>query len=101
MLFKAAEEDLKNRIYPEIAVNISSVSILQTYEGYDDWKKVRIGEKVDIYVPEIMVDIEAEIEQITLSFQSYNMALVISNSKNYDKSFGKIFADTYNLINKT
>jgi pantothenate kinase len=35
-LFIAAREDLKEKIYPMITVNIGSVSILQTYEGYED-----------------------------------------------------------------
>ena len=35
-LFVAARNDLEERIFPMITIDISSVSILQTYEGYED-----------------------------------------------------------------
>jgi len=96
-LFVAAKDYLEEKIYPEITVEISSVSILQTYEGYEDWDKVKIGEKVDIYVPDLKVNIEAEIQQMNIDFQNYSMSLVISTVNNYDKSFGKIFSDIRKL----
>jgi hypothetical protein len=100
-LFVAARKELEEKIYPMITIDISSVSLLQTQEGYEDWRKFRIGEKVDIFVPQLKIDIEAEIQEISISFQSYQTSIKISTVRNYDKSFGKIFSNIFLLSNKT
>lgn len=100
-LFLAAKKELEEKIYPMITIGISSVSILQTYEAYEDWEKVRIGEKVDIYVDELDINIEAEIKEIKIDFQNYSTSIVISTVKDYDRSFGRLFANTFLLGQKT
>lgn len=93
-LFIAAKDYLEEHIYPRINVNISSVSILQTYEGYEDWDKVRIGEIVTIFVPQLGINVEAEIQELNINFQSYSTSIGISTIDKYDKSFGRMFANT-------
>lgn len=93
-LFIAAKDYLEEHIYPVLNVSISSVSILQTYEGYEDWDKVRIGEIVSINVPQLKIDVEAEIQELSIDFQNYSTSITISTIDRYDKSFGKMFANT-------
>jgi hypothetical protein len=100
-LFVAARNELQEKIYPMITIDIASVSILQTYEGYEDWGKVRIGEKVDIFVPQLKISIEAEIVELGMNFQDYSTSVKISTVRNYDKSFGRIFSNVFLLGNKT
>jgi hypothetical protein len=94
-LFEASKTHLSENINPMVIISIDSISILQAQEAESDWSKVNIGEKVDIYVPDLKIDIEAEIQEINIDFQNYKTGLTISTSKNYDKSFGKYFADVY------
>lgn len=100
-LFVAARNELEEIIFPMITIDIASVSILQTYEGFEDWGKVRIGEKVDIFVPQLKISIEAEIVELGMNFQDYSTSVKISTVRNYDKSFGRIFSNVFLLGNKT
>jgi hypothetical protein len=84
-----------------ITIDIDSISILQAYEAQSDWQKVRIGEKVDIFVPDLKISIEAEIVEISIDFQNYKTGLKIATTKNYDRRFGKYFADLYNSFQNT
>jgi hypothetical protein len=97
-LFQASETHLSENIDPSITITIDSVSIFQANEAESDWSKVKIGEKVDIYVPDLKIDVEAEIQEISINFQSYGMGIVIATARNYDKTFGKFFADVYKLL---
>ena len=74
---------------------------MQAYEAQSDWHKVRIGEKVDIFVPDLKISIEAEIVEMSIDFQNYATALKIATTKNYDKRFGKYFANVYTLLQNT
>jgi hypothetical protein len=100
-LFEASEKFLLENINPSITIDIDSISILQAYEAQSDWQKVRIGEKVDIFVPDLKISIEAEIVEISIDFQNYRTALKIATTKNYDRRFGKYFANVYNLLQNT
>jgi hypothetical protein len=100
-LFEASEKFLLENINPSITITIDSISILQAYEAQSDWQKVRIGEKVDIFVPDLKITIEAEIQEISIDFQNYKTSLKIATTRNYDRSFGKYFANVYNLLQGT
>jgi hypothetical protein len=100
-LFEASETFLSENINPSITISIDSISILQAYEAQSDWRKVQIGEKVDIYVPDLKINIEAEIVEISIDFQNYATGLTIATTKNYDRTFGKYFSDVYNLLYET
>jgi len=100
-LFEASEKFLLENINPSITITIDSISILQAYEAQSDWNKVRIGEKVDIFVPDLKITIEAEIQEISIDFQNYKTALKIATTINYDRSFGKYFANVYSLLQGT
>ena len=100
-LFEASEKFLLENINPSITITIDSISILQAYEAQSDWYKVRIGEKVDIFVPDLKITIEAEIQEISIDFQNYKTSLKIATTRNYDRSFGKYFANVYNLLQGT
>jgi hypothetical protein len=100
-LFEASEKFLLENINPSITVDIESISILQAYEAQSDWDKVRIGEKVDIFVPDLKIIIEAEVVEISIDFQNYKTALKIATTRNYDRRFGKYFADLYGSFQTT
>lgn len=97
-LFEASRTYLQENVNPAVTVTIDTISILQAYEAQSDWSKVQIGEKVDIYVPQLQINIEAEIQEINIDFQNYKMGLTISTVQNYDKSFGKYFSNVFKLL---
>ena len=97
-LFEASRTYLEENVNPAVTVTIDTISILQAYEAQSDWSKVQIGEKVDIYVPQLQINIEAEIQEINIDFQNYKMGLTISTVQNYDKSFGKYFSNVFKLL---
>jgi hypothetical protein len=97
-LFEASRTYLSENINPAITITIDTISILQAYEAQSDWSKVKIGEKVDIYVPDLKINVEAEIQEINIDFQNYKMGLTIATVQNYDKSFGKYFSNIFKLL---
>ncbi len=90
------EEDLveATKIYvdenkePRVTFNISIIDVLEAQEAYQDWDKFVTGDKIYIYFPEFNIDLEAQIREISIDFQSKTLSVVISTVRNYNRSFG-------------
>lgn len=100
-LFKAAKEELLNKNYPEVTLNIETINILKASEAYEDWHKAILGEKVFVYVPRIGVEVAAQIQELNIDFESFSMGVKISTTKNYNKSLIKYLSETYKTATKT
>lgn len=74
---------------PKVTININVADILAAYEAYDDWDKFKIGDKIYLYFPEFNIDLEAQIREFSVNFDSKTLSLVISTVRNYNRGFGK------------
>jgi hypothetical protein len=73
---------------PRVTFNISIIDVLEAQEAYQDWDKFVTGDKIYIYFPEFNIDLEAQIREISIDFQSKTLSVVISTVRNYNRSFG-------------
>jgi hypothetical protein len=74
---------------PKVTININVADILAAYEAYNDWDKFKIGDKIYLYFPEFNIDLEAQIREFSVNFDSKTLSLVISTVRNYNRGFGR------------
>lgn len=85
---------------PKVTISIDVADILAATEAQDDWNKVKIGDKINIYLPELNVDVVAQIREINVNFEDNSLSFVISTVRNYNKGFGNFITKTIrNLYN--
>lgn len=85
---------------PKVTISIDVASILAAQEAQEDWKKVKVGDKINIYLDELNVDVVAQIREINVDFEGHSLSFVISTVRNYNKGFGNFVLKTIrNLYN--
>ena len=85
---------------PKVTISIDIASILAAQEAQEDWKKVKVGDKINIYLDELNVDVVAQIREINVDFEQHSLSFVISTVRNYNKGFGNFVLKTIrNLYN--
>ena len=86
---------------PKITISIDIADILAAEEAKDDWNKVKIGDKVNIYLQEFNVDVIAQIREISVNFQERTLNLTISTVRNYNKGFGNFVLKKIRNLNNS
>ena len=85
---------------PKVTISIDIADILAAQEAQEDWKKVKVGDKINIYLDELNVDVVAQIREINVNFEEHSLSFVISTVRNYNKGFGNFVLKTIrNLYN--
>lgn len=84
---------------PKVTISINVADILAAEEAQEDWKKVKIGDKVNIYLQEFNVDVVAQIREISINFQERTLNLTISTVRNYNKGFGNFVLKKIRSLN--
>jgi hypothetical protein len=85
---------------PKVTISIDVADILAAQEAQEDWKKVKVGDKINIYLNEFNVDVVAQIREINVNFEEHSLSFVISTVRNYNKGFGNFVLKTIrNLYN--
>lgn len=88
-LLDAMTEYSKEHRYPKVDITIDIIDLLAAQEVKSDKNKLKIGEKINVYFPEFNIDLEAQIKEISIDFDSNRISLVISTSKNYNRPFNE------------
>jgi hypothetical protein len=85
---------------PKVTISIDVADILAAQEAQEDWKKVKVGDKINIYLDELNVDVVAQIREINVNFEEHTLGFVISTVRNYNRGFGNFVLKTIrNLYN--
>lgn len=79
---------------PKVTISIDIADILAAQEAQEDWKKVKVGDKINIYLDELNVDVVAQIREINVNFEEHSLSFVISTVRNYNKGFGNFVLKT-------
>lgn len=88
-LLKSTKIYLDENKYPKITVNVDTASLISAEEARQDWNKSFIGDKLYVFLPELNVDLEVQVREVSIDFESNSMSLTISNVRNYNRTFGK------------
>jgi hypothetical protein len=94
-LLQATKEYLDKNKYPNVQITIDTISILQSSELISEWSKVKNGDYITVYVPEIGVNIDAQIHQIKYDFEKRNMSISITNKTDYKPGVMGIIGDMF------
>jgi hypothetical protein len=99
-LLKSTKIYLNENKYPKITVNLDTASLISAEEARQDWNKSFVGDKLYVFLPELNVDLEVQVREVSIDFESNSMSLTISNVRNYNRTFGrfltKIVRNLYN-----
>lgn len=99
-LLKSTKIYLDENKYPKITISLDVASLISAEEAKQDWNKSFIGDKLYVFLPELNVDLEIQVREISIDFESNSMSLTISNVRNYNRTFGrfltKIVRNLYN-----
>jgi hypothetical protein len=79
---------------PKVTISIDIADILAAQEAKEDWNKVKIGDKINIYLDELNVDVLAQIREINVNFETHTLSFVISTVRNYNQGFGNFVLKT-------
>jgi hypothetical protein len=99
-LLKSTKIYLDENKYPKITVNLDTTSLISAEEARQDWNKSFVGDKLYVFLPELNVDLEVQVREVSIDFEGNSMSLTISNVRNYNRTFGrfltKIVRNLYN-----
>jgi len=96
LLLSATQDALDDAKMPELNIDISMISILQTEDSKVDWDKVNLYDFVNIRFERLDIDVQARIMEIRYNPETYGMNLLISTTTNYirnDNHFMERFVD--------
>jgi hypothetical protein len=100
-LLKATKVYLLENKYPKVTVNIDLVSLISAEEAQQDWDKTFIGDKVLIYLPELNVDLDAQIREVSIDFEANSTSLVIATVRDYNRTFGRFLSKIVRKLNNS
>nr|WP_186322837.1 phage tail spike protein [Paenibacillus xylanexedens] len=108
-LYDAALEKFKELQVPQLAVEIDIVNFLEIIEEQRNWKKLNLGDFVNVKYEPLGIELTARISEISYDFGGSSIKLTLSNAKNVnDEStrLEKYLKDTKNTsvvvdVNKT
>ncbi|MCP1185100.1 phage tail protein [Paenibacillus sp. 1781tsa1] len=108
-LYDAAMEKFKELQVPQLAVEIDIVNFLEIIEEQRNWKKLNLGDFVNVKYEPLGIELTARISEISYDFGGSSIKLTLSNAKNVnDEStrLEKFLKDTKNTsvvvdVNKT
>ncbi|MBD8839499.1 phage tail protein [Paenibacillus sp. CFBP 13594] len=98
-LYDAAMEKFKELQVPQLAVEIDIVNFLEIIEEQRNWKKLNLGDFVNVKYEPLGIELTARISEISYDFGGSSIKLTLSNAKNVnDEStrLEKFLKDTKN-----
>lgn len=98
-LYDAAMEKFKELQVPQLAVEIDIVNFLEIIEEQRNWKKLNLGDFVNVKYERLGIELTARISEISYDFGGSSIKLTLSNAKNVnDEStrLEKFLKDTKN-----
>ncbi|RPK28794.1 phage tail spike protein [Paenibacillus xylanexedens] len=98
-LYDAALEKFKELQVPQLAVEIDIVNFLEIIEEQRNWKKLNLGDFVNVKYEPLGIELTARISEISYDFGGSSIKLTLSNAKNVnDEStrLEKFLKDTKN-----
>jgi len=88
---KHVEENKK----PIVTIQTGVADILAAEEAYQDWDKVKVGEKIYLFLPNLNVDQESLVREVSIDFEGNSLSFVISTVRNYNKN---ILSSAFKLV---
>ncbi|MFE6075786.1 phage tail spike protein [Paenibacillus sp. NPDC057886] len=98
-LYDAAMEKFKELQVPQLAVEIDIVNFLEIIEEQRNWKKLNLGDFVNVKYEPLGIELTARISEINYDFGGSSIKLTLSNAKNVNdesKRLEKYLKDTKN-----
>ncbi|WP_336761623.1 phage tail protein [Paenibacillus sp. USHLN196] len=98
-LYDAAMEKFKELQVPQLAVEIDIVNFLEIIEEQRNWKKLNLGDFVNVKYEPLGIELTARISEISYDFGGSSIKLTLSNAKNVNdesKRLEKYLKDTKN-----
>lgn len=87
--------------YPEITIQADIIDILAAVNADEDKDKIVIGDKINIFFDDFNIDIEAQIQEISIDFDSNSVELTLANTKYYKKSAASFFTKALRRLSET
>lgn len=81
----ATKERLSENSKPKSKLRISLVDLLAIAEAKEDVKKLVLGDKLYIYYPDLGIDVESQIIEMSINHETGSVDLVIANTKNINR----------------
>ncbi|PYE51653.1 phage tail protein [Paenibacillus barcinonensis] len=81
-LYDAAMEKFKELQVPQLAVEIDIVNFLEIIEEQRNWKKLNLGDFVNVKYEPLGIELTARISEISYDFGGSSIKLTLSNAKN-------------------
>lgn len=98
-LLKAAQEKFKELQVPQLSLNIDIVNFLEIIEAQFDWKKLTLGDFVNVKYEPTGVDVTARITEITYNYENSDISLVVANVKKIDDENNRLLKYLENANN--
>lgn len=95
-LYDETMKKFKELLRPQLSMEIDIVNFLEIIEAQYDWKKMNLGDFVNIKYEPTGVDVTARIIKIEYDYKQSNISLTISNVKDVSRmgnEFDKLFQD--------
>ncbi|KAF6620430.1 phage tail protein [Paenibacillus sp. EKM102P] len=95
-LYDETMKKFKELLRPQLSMEIDIVNFLEIIEAQYDWKKMNLGDFVNIKYEPTGVDVTARIIKIEYDYEQSNISLTISNVKDVSRmgnEFDKLFQD--------
>jgi hypothetical protein len=71
---------------PKVTIQANVADILAAEEAYRDWDKIKVGESINLYLPELDIDQESLVREIAINFEENVLSFVISTVRNYNRA---------------
>lgn len=99
-LLKEAKKMLEQWRQPPVTLNLTIEDIRRNVDINLDYDKLNIGDILTLTSPALSVNVTAKITEITTSFESNSVNIVVSNTQSYDDDYSK-FIESLNLSSTT
>ncbi|WP_180287012.1 phage tail protein [Paenibacillus sp. LK1] len=80
-LYEAAQDKFKELQIPELSVEVDIVNFLEIIEEQRNWKKLNLGDYINIKYEPLGIALEARIIEIDYDFAGSSIKLTLSNAK--------------------
>ncbi|WP_336764961.1 phage tail spike protein [Paenibacillus sp. USHLN196] len=89
-LYDATLEKFKELRVPQLTIEIDTVNFLEIVTEQRNWKKLNLGDFVNIKYEPLDIEIEARITEISYDFGGSSINLTLSNAKDVNKQSSKL-----------
>ncbi|WP_182096114.1 phage tail spike protein, partial [Paenibacillus polymyxa] len=86
-LYNAAQEKFKELQVPQLSMDLDIVNFMEIVEAQFDWKKLNLGDFVNVKYEPMELNLTARITEIKYDYEGSNVNLVVANVKNVADEF--------------